>query len=186
MKKTMIALACLLMLGAGAVTAQATSLTTASSEYLGYIAPGLPSSDGNEETFITELIALSPNGSKFPCGTGADTDNTCYRSANVFGSLPAASFVNKPTGTGVTSIDVTGYSYILAKYGSSASGNQSHVWYVGGLTGVITVPLNIGSSGEISHISRFTYTSVPDGGTTLMLLGTALIGLGAMRRKLGI
>jgi hypothetical protein len=37
---------------------------------------------------------------------------------------------------------------------------------------------------DISHISWYgVVSSVPDGGATIMLLGTALVGLGALRRK---
>lgn len=47
-----------------------------------------------------------------------------------------------------------------------------------------------GNQGKISHVSLYCLpgtsvsTSVPDGGTTVMLLGTALAGLGAARRFL--
>ena len=44
--------------------------------------------------------------------------------------------------------------------------------------------LNIWTAGGVKAQTQLFY-SVPDGGTTLMLLGGALVGLGALRRKFG-
>ena len=63
--------------------------------------------------------------------------------------------------------------------------NFAEVWYVGNLSGVISIP---GTFGENS-LSGWTLfgpgvPGVPDGGTTVMLLGTALGALGVVRRFL--
>ena len=75
------------------------------------------------------------------------------------------------------------FNYVLAKYGNAtgALGQVSYVWFSStGFSGDIVLP-----SAGLSHISVFNSfkKDVPDGGATLMLLGGALVGLGALRRK---
>jgi hypothetical protein len=41
------------------------------------------------------------------------------------------------------------------------------------------------SGSGLSHYTYFGTRSVPDGGITISLLGSALVGLGLLRRKLG-
>ena len=183
-RRTFTALACVLALGMGATSAQALAIDDAN--YLGNIVPGLPSGETNEAAFIDALIALAPGADQTPCGDDAATPNTCTRSDNVFANLPSpADFTDKDE-SGDNTVDVTGFAYILAKYGKGSETQISHVWYVGNLTGEQTVPDS--SGGGLSHISRFNATTngVPDGGTTLMLLGTALVGLGALRRRFNV
>jgi hypothetical protein len=62
------------------------------------------------------------------------------------------------------------------------------LWYVGGLSGVITIPA-FGLDGQDYGLSGWTLfgpgvPGVPDGGTTVMLLGAALGALGMARRFL--
>ena len=185
MKKPIIALACALALGMSAISAEATNLTVGDAYYLGNIVPGLPSGEGNEVSFIEELIALAPGGVKGPdpaCGDQQTSeDNVCTRSNNAFANLPAPVFFDKVDDT--NTVDVTGFSYVLGKYGNGSDDGQiSHVWYVAGLT-TATLP-----DQALSHISRFnaTPTTVPDGGTTLMLLGSAMVGLAALRRRFSL
>ena len=63
------------------------------------------------------------------------------------------------------------------------SGGTAEVWYVGDLNGTITIP---GVKGQYG-LSGWTLfgpggQGVPDGGTTVMLLGAALSALGMARR----
>jgi protein with PEP-CTERM/exosortase system signal len=109
-----------------------------------------------------------------------------YRSGNDFGSLPTASATGAVSGTGTNITIGSGvYSYLYVVYGNY-SGDlivPTQVWYIGNLSGDITIPL-----GDFFLI-RWTLfgpgvPGVPDGGTTVMLLGAALGALGMARRLL--
>jgi hypothetical protein len=140
-----------------------------------------------EASYINFMIALAPGGE------GDFANQHITRSTNVFANLPTASAVgavkneNPVNDNGVVNIDLgaTGtYSYLFAKY--DGQNDVSVVWYVGDLSGVITIPF-IGPGGhELSHYTLFPGPGgqVPDGGTTVMLLGTALGALGMARRFL--
>src|SRR5262249_11742812 len=103
--------------------------------------------------------------------------------APAFGaSLPTAVFGHDGTGT---SVDLGSglYTYLFAKYDGPNQG--SIVWYVGNLSGTITIP---GFWGQY-QLSGWTLfgpgvPGVPDAGTTAMLLGAALGALGMARRFL--
>jgi VPDSG-CTERM motif len=109
----------------------------------------------------------------------------------VFASLPNAVVTNNPGSTGTsTTIDLGAggvYTYLFAKY--DGQNDNSLVWNVSGLSGIITIPadgpLGHGLSGWILFGPAGT-PGVPDGGTTVMLLGTALGALGMLRRALKI
>jgi hypothetical protein len=74
------------------------------------------------------------------------------------------------------------YTYLFAKY--DEKNDNSQVWYVGDLSGMIAIPAlgphNRGLSGWI--LFGPGTPGVPDGGTTVMLLGAALGALGIARR----
>jgi hypothetical protein len=88
-------------------------------------------------SYINFMIALSPGGA----GTFAGQSIT--RSTNTFGSLPTASAtgaVDSP-GPGITTIDLNAlgtFTYLFAKY--DGQNDISQVWYIGDLTGILTIP----------------------------------------------
>ena len=191
-RRTFTALACVLALGMGATSAQALSIGDAN--YLGNIVPGLPAAETNEAAFITVLIGLATGTSLTPCADGASERQLVHAQRPILSGarLSLHQRSSKTRNHLLTApSSVTGFAYILAKYGKGSvdGGSQiSHVWYVGNLSGNQTVPTSSEFGGGLSHISRFNATSVPtpDGGTTLMLLGTALVGLGALRRRFNL
>jgi hypothetical protein len=147
---------------------------------VGTITPGAPADPADVATYINFMIALAPGGS----GTFAGQDIT--RTTNLFGSLPTATAVGSVSGTGTT-IDLNAlgtFTYLFAKY--DGQNDLSQVWNISGLTGIITIPadgpLGYGLSGWI--LFNQTGPPVPDGGTTVMLLGAALGALGMARRFL--
>ena len=84
-------------------------------------------------------------------------------------------------------VDLTGGQYLLVK-----DGNSFPAWYLFDLADLgWTGPgeeINLigfwGDKGAISHVSSFgTFTSSPDGGTTLSLLGLGMLGLGYLKRR---
>ncbi len=88
-------------------------------------------------------------------------------------------------------ISVMAGSYLVIHYGKgnggSSTGGGLEVWHVINGETSVDVPL-FGTSafgtGGISSIREFCGPSVPDSGTSAMLLGSALTGLGLVRRYL--
>ncbi len=73
------------------------------------------------------------------------------------------------------------FTYLFAKY--DGQNDVSQVWNISGLTGVITIPADGPNGYGLSGWILFGPTGqVPDGGTTVMLLGAALGVLGMARR----
>jgi hypothetical protein len=175
MKKTLIAIACAVALASNARTASA--LTIGDAFYVGNIIDGIPSSLADEAAYINALITLLPDAPNIAIGT-----ETYNRVGSTLASpLPSATDVGAvKTDTSVnTGIDVSGFTYLLGKYDASDAG--SFVWLVSGLT-TVDLPA-LANERELSHYSLFNPTSVPDGGTTIGLLGLAMLALGYLRYR---
>jgi len=163
-----------------AFTHNASALGFGDTSVVGDVTPGAPADPSDVAGYINNMISLAPGGS--------DTFNgqTIHRSTNLFGSLPQANVNNTYSGTG-TSVNLNvnggGYTYLFAKY--DGQNDHSIVWDVAGMTGTITIPGfgpdGYGLSGWILFRGD---NSIPDGGTTVMLLGAALGALGMARRYL--
>jgi hypothetical protein len=157
----------------------ASALTIGDSQELGFVDPGLPAGDANRTLFVNTMIGLALGGSTHVIV--GPHDNLVTRSNNDFGPLPTAVFaLNGST----TSIDLgTGlYSYLYAKYDGPNFGAE--VWYVGNLSGSITIPATGGGYGLSGWTLFGPGGRVPDGGITVMLLGLALGALGIAQRFL--
>lgn len=180
MKKTLIALSCGLALTVSASTASA-ALVVGDGNYIGSIDDGVPSGAGDEVNYVNSLLDQATGTTQLCL---YDTDETCSR---VGSTLNTAGFedATAPTKEEPTdgTVDVTGWEYLLAKYGAGGGAQISYVWYVGGLSG----NQSIADLTALSHISLFNGggTSVPDGGATLGLLGLGMLGLGYLRRRQG-
>ena len=92
-----------------------------------------------------------------------------------------------------------GYGYLVAKYDGPNSNAGAEVWDIAGIAAGTTLQIpefaNVNStSGDLQAGTYFQITSwtllnpstsnVPDGGLTLVMLGSALSGLAIFRRKL--
>jgi hypothetical protein len=174
-KQLVAALTCAVSMG---LASQVSALTTSSAEYVGSITPNIPANPGAEVDYINALIALAVNTS------GSALGQTLVRSGNVL-TLPTANLTGatKDDTSPSTTVDVTGFEYLLGKYDADQAG--AYVFYVGNLTGLQTIPGTFNGHG-LSHWSLYNAggTSVPDGGSSLALLGLAVTGLGFARRKL--
>jgi VPDSG-CTERM motif len=166
--------------------ANALNLTFSDQYVVGTISPGAPADPADVATYVNYMTGLSTGGS------GTFSGQTITRSNNTFASLPNAVFnQNDPNAQGTTTSVNLGagglYTYLFAKY--DGQNDNSLVWYVGNLSGMITIPQN----GPLGHgLSGWILfgpgggQGVPDGGTTVMLLGAALGALGMARRFLKI
>lgn len=182
MKKILIPIVVVLAIGFMPVASSAaTILTTTIPEYLGSIDPGSPSSPTDELGYINTLLGLGANGSVTVGG------HTYSASSNDCAGCPPAVFAgntgNVDTNGPVLNLDVSNWTYLLAKYA-----DVDYVWTVANLTTVdIPATLDNGQGNGLSHYILFNptgATGVPDGGTTAGLLGLAMLGLGYVRRRM--
>jgi hypothetical protein len=168
----------------GGVNSPLTNLTFNDTHVVGTITPGAPADPADVATYINFMITLASPGS------GNFAGQHITRSSNTFASLPNALVPGAVSGPGnVTNINLGAggvYSYLFAKY--DGQNDISQVWYVGNLSGMLTIPadgpLGHGLSGWILFGPGGVPPGVPDGGTTVMLLGAALGALGMARRYL--
>jgi len=156
----------------------ASALTIGDAHELGFVQFGIPSGDSDRLTYVNHLIGMTP-------GTSDKADGQTYlRSGNNFGSLAPAVLGGLVDGTS-TSINLGAggtYLYLFAKYDGPNYGSE--VWYVGDLSGMITIPATAGGYGLSGWTLFGSAATTPDGGTTVMLLGAALGVLGMARRFL--
>ncbi len=154
----------------------AKALTIGDAHELGFVNFGIPSGDSDRLTYVNHLVGMA-------LGTSDKADGqTYFRSNNAFSPLPQAVLGGLVDGTSTTINLGSGlYTYLFAKYDGPNYGSE--VWYVGNLSGVITIPATAGGYG-LSGWTLFGpgVPGVPDGGTTAMLLGAALSLLGVARR----
>jgi hypothetical protein len=172
-------------MGLAAQVSAVTILTESSPTFLGYIDPD----GGNEQTQALQINILiaqtAPSGPTLivdpnpPNGAGT---NTYTRTANSCGTCPTTSAVGseKTDSNDNTGDFGDGFDYLKGKYG-----NLALVWYVAGLEGEFTIPLNSENpaGGGLSHSVLFgPGTNVAEPSTTL-LAGLAFAGLAFFGRK---
>lgn len=182
----------------GLSSASALTLSVGGAHYLGAIVDGNPPGS-NEINWVNQLGNLTNSN---PTPTTNPTGETLYRLSATFTNLPdASSFVKTDNPAQGTYLVGANSLYLLGKYGTftlptSGTGQVSHVWYIGDI--LVGTELRLpGFSGTspttndpLSHDTIFNGTrptivtppSVPEGGVSLMLLGSALLGLAAVRR----
>ncbi len=149
---------------------------------LGKVQPATPEGDAAITQYVNFTIGLSLGGSDHVIIGPHDVLVT--RSMNDFGSLLGpTTLALRGTGTTLT-LGTQGTYYLFAHYGG-LGGGFAEVWYVGNLNGSISIPAT-GFGHGFSGWALFTTPggAVPDGGTTVMLLGAALGALGLGRRFL--
>jgi len=160
---------------------------TTDPQALGDILPGIPTGDADITQYVNAMINLSPGGSTTVTINGQTNavNRFALNSGVPSGTLPGAVLSTRGGATDAINLGTTAgvYLYLFAKYDGPNQG--SFVWYVGNLVGAITIPSTWGGYG-LSGWALFTGPGgpVPDGGTTVMLLGAALGALGMARRYL--
>jgi protein with PEP-CTERM/exosortase system signal len=163
----------------------ASALTIGDGQTLGYVFFGIPSGDQDRTNYVNHLVFMYNNGITDDVALGQTFH--IVNGAPAFGATLATA-VFSHNGGPLDPIDLGGgglYSYLFAKYDGPNQG--SVVWYVGNLSGVITIPADWNGYG-LSGWTLFGpgVPGVPDGGTTAMLLGMAFGALGMARRFLKV
>jgi len=143
------------------------------------------------------------NGTGSGGANGDDPTDNLFRLLTVINAFNLAhpgSPLPKPVGPGIESNGqpnqfasggLSGFNYAVVHYGvgnggTPGSGGGVEVFFLNGASS-FTFPSN-GSGpngfGGFSSITLFQGSSIPDGGTTVLLLGAALSGLALIRRRL--
>ena len=154
----------------------ASALGVGDSHELGFLWPGGPNGNQNNTTYVNHILGMALN--TFDIANG----QIYFRSNNSFGSSPTAVWALNGRGTTVNLGAGGVYTYLFASY----SGLGAEVWYIGDLHGVITIPGIFNLCGLTKWTLFGDGGAVPDGGTTIMLLGAAVGVLGMARRALKI
>ena len=154
--------------------ASALALNFGDSRELGFLWPGLPSGNQDRVTYVNHMVGMA-------LGSIDISNGQIYsRSNNAFTPLPTAVWALNGRGTTINLGTGGIYTYLFANY----TGFGAEVWYVGNLSGIITIP----SIGGLCFLTNWTLlgpgagVGVPDGGITAMLLGLALCALTVSRR----
>ena len=175
----------------------AQAVVIANNLLLGTIVPGTPANPANETEMVRFLVAALNTGTSgavaYP-GTEVNLGNnpddpqtetyTLWAPAGLGlpAPLPAAAGVQTVTSNTTIDLGALQYDYIVAKFGQDAE-----AFWIGGLTGELTIPNLTGNQNALSGYTLINgRTSVPDGGATVALMGIALGGLSLGRRFLKI
>jgi hypothetical protein len=150
---------------------------------LGWVNPGDAVGSAQEAVYVNTLISFA-QGSGLHSGING---HDYFRLNTSCGTCPAAVFSSTDnSGSNTVNLGVGGFTYLLGEYQKPNGVSRSVIWKIQGLTGVITIP-DYYSQCALSHWTLFgPGNGVPDGGTTVMLLGMAFGALGIARRFLRI
>jgi len=176
-----------IVVGAAAFSASAVTIVNPGTYGLYSVDPGTPNSPGDRLTYLNNSITLwnaNTASSVIAGDTYARLNGTVPSGAGV---LPAFAGLSDDQNWSGTSFDL-GTSPVLYLY--VHFGGYSIAYYLGGLTGEITIDNGnlFPNGGGVSTVSRYYGTgpdggdTVPDGGLTLALLGLGLTAVSACRK----
>jgi hypothetical protein len=156
---------------------KASALSIGDACEVGFLWPGTPRKTDNQSKarYVNHLIGMALGAVDVANG------EVYFRSNHGFKSLPSAESAVSGGGR-IINLRTPGlYTYLFASY----DGYGSEVWYVGKLSGIITIPF-LAAGHSLIGWTLFGPRSigVPDGGITVMLLGVALGVLALARRFL--
>jgi hypothetical protein len=195
MKKTLPIFAAVALLFG--FSSSASALTINDPGVAGILEGAVASNPTNEATISNFILGMSANQTIAAPPVNGDTVNcspdqgTCEYKTGINNYNGSVSGGVQVLGTNTLTAAAFASQYILAKYDGPNAGYvlfSTADWVA--FFGSTTLPTN-GSTiwdangSGLSHYTYFGTRTVPDGGITISLLGTALVGLGLLRRKLG-
>jgi hypothetical protein len=157
--------------------AKAVGISIGDSHELGFLWPGIQKKPSHQDKLIcvNQLVGMALGEIDITNG------QVYFRSNNAFNPLPTASQARNGGGRTINLRAGGVYTYLFATY----NGYGSEIWYVGNLSGIITIPFLAGRHCLTGWtLFRVSTVGVPDGGITVMLLGVALGVLALARRFL--
>ena len=145
-----------------------------SPDVLGLVYPAQPSGAAADVSYINAITGLALGGETTLNG------NVVWRSDNSFSSLPTATTAGAVSGTASSLLD-SGFTYLAVSYGSGANGGLG-VWDIASITAGSTIDIPL--TADDLTLTGWTLIapqsspnrSVPDGGSTALLLGIGLLG----------
>ncbi len=172
---------------------QATAATINSNEYFALVNPGDPSSPTDDTAELNDILAnyYSKGSGTYSVTDPAWGNSTTYAiTINPLGPLPTSATLSgggSASGTTFTlDLGSSTYDFLMVKWD-----NRDVFYDLQGQSGVLTIENDLvsNSNGEfqgVSHYQLFNESgnNVPDGGSTMLLLGSALSGFALIRRKL--
>ena len=151
------------------------------------------------DLILSEFGDIPKNGTGIGGGNSDNQANQFFRLQNYIVAHPTFGIFGPATDVGAEEVsninepvDLTGFSYAVVHYGAGPGGTPGGGVAFFQITNNSDTFPQTGSGpngfGGISRVDLFagTPTGVPDGGITVMLLGTALGALGMARRFLKI
>lgn len=157
--------------------ASAFAIGIADSYELGFLWPGIQKKSSNQDkaSYVNHLLGMALGTVDVARG------QVYFRSSHGFEFLPTAAQAISGGGRTLDLRTAGLYTYLFATY----SGYGTEVWYVGGLSGIITIPF-LAAGHCLTGWTLFgpRDVGIPDGGITVMLLGVALGVLALARRFL--
>jgi hypothetical protein len=173
MLSTVLALVC-------ASSPRAYAISLSDPGVLGIIVDAIPFGDADVVKFVNIFLDLAPSTGPVVIGTETYTRNST--------ADPGSGQVASVGTSGTSTTTAAGYEYIAAKYDGMNGG--AVIYYAGGAS--LALPKdsqglwqNVQNQGYgLSGWKAFNAVNVPDGGSTVAFLGFAVLGLGALRRRL--
>lgn len=165
----------------------ALTFTLTGPETIGSVTPGTETSTVANSAYLYALIFRNNNDTTT---SPYDLIGTSYALNHDSGTMlpypDALGTVTTGAVGGDNSLDVTGFEYLIVKYGGAQG--SALVFNVTDVVGDVTVPETGVTGGNANKYLLFNSLAapagVPDGGATAMMLGIGFLGLGAIRRKL--
>ena len=158
---------------------------------LGNVNPPEPASPADDVKYINAIIPLPLGGSTSVSVPGGKFD-TVYRSHNSFSPLPTATTVGDMLGDTTMISLTTGFEYLAGKYDGPNGGLE--VWDIASIAagGTIDIPEDaFGHNNDQYGLSGWVLfnpqsQTVPDGGSTALLLGVGFLAFGLVPRRLSV
>ncbi len=169
-------LAILAVLSLTALNCQAISILDFNTSGVGWYARASKANNPTDVTLAANQLVDFYNNS----GPGFSSVVSFNLAPTAFGTLPGnLAYGYKDENGPFDSIDTQTYEYVLGKYG-----NNAYLFYIADLSGIVQLPSTLKGKG-LSHQVLFDSerTNVPDGGTTVALLGFGMVGLEILRRR---
>jgi hypothetical protein len=172
------------------LAAPAHAITLDDPGVVGAFKGALDNADPTNESALANALLDLTDGQTSPDGCDISTLQGCMEASDP-GAVGGDTYTGDLTLNGLDGNTATGATYAIGKYDGQNGGYVLFYLPLSGAPDAVSNPL-WGTAGTdqyaLSHVRYFTSGTVttPDGGMTLSLLGLALAGIGAARRRMAV